>query len=268
MADSLNWGIIGCGNVVEKKSGPSILMAGHSRIVAVMRRDVAKARPFAEAHRIPLCTANAAEVINRPEVDIIYVATPPSSHKEYVLAAARAGKHVLVEKPMGLSAAEDTEMIAACEQAGIELFVAYYRRFHLHVLKMKELVDSGRIGYPVMAQIDFAQPPIPGFNCGCHQHFDVGLVHGQGLRGAHSTRGTVPRTPRQLAQHAVRPMTIIVPPPATHKFGLSRVPDHSTPPLLIPPHRPRPHQPAERQPVRLVTADDGLDDVRCQAGQA
>ena len=166
MADSLNWGIIGCGNVVEKKSGPSLLMAGHSRIVAVMRRDVAKARPFAEAHRIPLCTADAAEVIGHPGVDIVYIATPPASHKEYVLAAARGGKHVLVEKPMGLSAAEDTEMIDACQQAGVELFVAYYRRFHPHVLKMKELVDSGRIGYPVMAQIDFAQPPIPGYDWG------------------------------------------------------------------------------------------------------
>jgi predicted dehydrogenase len=166
MAAALGWGIIGCGNVVENKSGPSILQAGRSHILAVMRRDAEKARPFAEANSVGLCTDDAEAVLAHPDVNIVYVATPPSSHKEYVLAAARAGKHVLVEKPMGLSAVEDREMIAACDQAGVELFVAYYRRFHPHVVKMKELIDAGRIGTPVLAQIDFAQPPIPGYNWG------------------------------------------------------------------------------------------------------
>ncbi|HUT61319.1 MAG TPA: Gfo/Idh/MocA family oxidoreductase [Phycisphaerae bacterium] len=166
MPSSLGWGIIGCGDVVFKKSGPSILQAGGSRIVGVMRREAVKARPFAEANGIGICTADAGEIIGHPDVDIVYVATPPSSHKQYVLASARAGKHVLVEKPMGLSAAEDAEMIAACEQAGVELFVAYYRRFQPHVLKMKELIDSGRIGSPVTAQIDYAQPSAPGYDGG------------------------------------------------------------------------------------------------------
>ena len=161
MSASLGWGIIGCGNVVEKKSGPSILKSGGSRIVGVMRRDAEKARPFAEAVGAALCTAEADEILNHPHVDIVYVATPPSSHKQYVLAAAAAGKHVLVEKPMGLSAAEDQQMIDACRQAGVQLFVAYYRRFHPHVLKMKELIDSGRIGRPTTALIEYAQPPAP-----------------------------------------------------------------------------------------------------------
>lgn len=162
MTALLGWGIVGCGDVVEKKSGPSILHAGGSRIVAVMRRNAALARPFADAHAIGLCTDDAQAVIDHPAVDIVYVATPPASHKQYVLAAARARKHVLVEKPMGLSAAEDQEMIDACRSAGVQLFVAYYRRFHPHVLKMKELIDGGRIGRPITAQIDFAQPSAPG----------------------------------------------------------------------------------------------------------
>jgi len=166
MAESVGWGIVGCGDVVFKKSGPSILQAGGSRIVGVMRRDAAKARPFAEANGISLCTDDAEEVIQHPDVGIVYVATPPSSHRQYVLAAARAGKHVLVEKPMGLSAAEDGDMIDACQEAGVELFVAYYRRFHPHVLKMKELIDSGRIGRPVLGQIDYAQPSAPGYDSG------------------------------------------------------------------------------------------------------
>jgi 1,5-anhydro-D-fructose reductase (1,5-anhydro-D-mannitol-forming) len=162
----LRWGIVGCGEVVEKKSGPAILQAGGSRIAAVMRRDVRRALPFARAHRIPLCTADAGQVVGHPEVDIVYVATPPAWHREYVLAAARAGKHVLVEKPMGLSAAQDEEMVDACRRAGVELFVAYYRRFHPHVLKMKELIDAGRIGRPVAAWVDVAHPPAPGRDWG------------------------------------------------------------------------------------------------------
>jgi predicted dehydrogenase len=160
----LQWGIVGCGNVVENKSGPSILGAGRSRIFGVMRRDVEKARAFARANAVPLCTDKAAEIIEHPDIDIVYVATPPSSHKEYALAAAEAGKHVLVEKPMGMSEAEDREMIMACEEAGVELFVAYYRRFHPHVLKMKELIDGGWIGQPVMGQIDFAQSPATDYD--------------------------------------------------------------------------------------------------------
>ena len=159
MAEPLRWGIIGCGDVVERKSGPSIAQTGGSRIVAVMRREIDKARPFAEANDVAVCTADPGEIVAHPDLDIVYVATPPSSHLEYVLAAAQAGKHVLVEKPMGMSAAQDREMIAACAEAGVELFVAYYRRFPPHVLKMKEVIDSGAIGRPVAAEIDFAQPP-------------------------------------------------------------------------------------------------------------
>jgi predicted dehydrogenase len=161
MSNTLGWGVIGCGDVVFRKSGPSILQADRSRIVAVMRRDPEQCRGFAEAHGIAVCTDDPEAIIGHADTDIVYVATPPSSHRPYVIAAARAGKHVLVEKPMGLSAVEDQQMIDACHQAGVELFVAYYRRFHPHVQKMKELIDSGRIGTPVAAQVDYAQPPAP-----------------------------------------------------------------------------------------------------------
>lgn len=150
----LTWGIIGCGDVVEHKSGPSILQSGRSRISGAMRRNPDAARPFCEANGIGLCTDDASAVLNI--CDIAYIATPPCFHKEYVLQAAAAGKHVLVEKPMGLSAAEDEEMIAACNASGVKLFTAYYRRFHLHAIKMKELIDGGHIGRPLLAQIDFA----------------------------------------------------------------------------------------------------------------
>lgn len=162
MNKTLTWGIIGCGDVVEHKSGPSILQSGRSRISGAMRRNPESARSFCEANGIEICTDSVADVLST--CDIAYVATPPCFHKEYVLQAAAAGRHVLVEKPMGLSAAEDEEMIAACKAAGVKLFTAYYRRFHPHVVKMKELIDSGRIGRPLMAKIDFAVPEKCGYD--------------------------------------------------------------------------------------------------------
>ena len=154
----LNWGIIGCGDVVEHKSGPALLGSAGSRIVAVMRRDLDRARDYARRCGVAVATDDAREVFARPDVDIIYVATPPDSHEEYVLAAAAAGKHVLVEKPMGLSVAQAERMIAACDRTGRQFFVAYYRRFDAHVQKMRGLILDGVIGEPVQAFIDLAKP--------------------------------------------------------------------------------------------------------------
>lgn len=152
----LNWGLIGCGDVVERKSGPSILSSGRSHITGVMRRHPQKARAFCAAHGILLCGDDPEEIINT--CDIVYVATPPSSHKDYAIQAASAGKHVLVEKPMGLSASEDRDMIDVCQTSGVKLFTAYYRRFHPHIQKMKELIGNGALGEVVMAHVDFASP--------------------------------------------------------------------------------------------------------------
>ncbi|HEX9116922.1 MAG TPA: Gfo/Idh/MocA family oxidoreductase [Anaerolineae bacterium] len=142
----IRWGIIGCGDVTEVKSGPGFQLARNSALVAVMRRNAALAEDYARRHGVPRWYADAAQLIHDPEVDAVYVATPPSSHKEYVLACAAAGKPVYVEKPMALDFAQCQEMIAACKTAGVPLFVAYYRRALPRFLKVKELVDRGAIG--------------------------------------------------------------------------------------------------------------------------
>ena len=111
-----------------------------------MRRDANRAKDYAMRHNIPRWYASADELINDREVDAVYIATPPSSHKEYVLKVARAGKPVLVEKPMALSAAECEAMILACQQAGVPLRVAYYRRKLPRFEKMRTIIESGAIG--------------------------------------------------------------------------------------------------------------------------
>jgi predicted dehydrogenase len=158
---TIRWGIIGCGDVTEVKSGPGFQKAHQSELVAVMRRRGDLAEDYAKRHGVSRWYDNAAALINDSEVDAVYIATPPSSHKEYTLMSAAAGKPVYVEKPMALNFAECQEMIAGCRHAGVRLFVAYYRRALPRFLKIKELVDSGAIGDLRFVNITFYQPLAP-----------------------------------------------------------------------------------------------------------
>jgi predicted dehydrogenase len=154
----VRWGIIGCGDVTEFKSGPGFQKAKNSTLVAVMRRNGELAKDYAQRHNVPKWYDDAEALISDPEVDAVYIATPPSFHKEYTLRAAQAGKPVYVEKPMALNSEECQTMIEACKKAGVPLFVAYYRRALERFLKIKELIDSGTIGDVRFVNILFFQP--------------------------------------------------------------------------------------------------------------
>ena len=142
----VRWGVIGVGNVCEVKSAPAMNLVEHSRLVAVMRRDGEKVRAYAQKHQVPKWYTNADDLINDPEVNAIYIATPPHVHAELTKKAAVAGKPVYVEKPMARTYRECQEMIRSCENAGVPLYVAYYRRTLPNFLKIKELVESGAVG--------------------------------------------------------------------------------------------------------------------------
>lgn len=144
--DQVNWGIIGCGDVTEVKSGQAFNKVSNSRLVAVMRRDAEKAADYAKRHNVPKWYANADALINDPDVNAIYVATPPDTHADYAIRAMRAGKPVYVEKPMARTAAECDAMNQVSRETGMPLFVAFYRRALPYFLKVKELVDQGAIG--------------------------------------------------------------------------------------------------------------------------
>ncbi|MDX8345370.1 Gfo/Idh/MocA family oxidoreductase [Rossellomorea sp. YZS02] len=144
--DKVRWGIIGCGDVTERKSGPAFQKVEYSELVAVMRRTGKLAKDYADRHGVPKWYDDADELINDQEVDAVYIATPPGSHMEYTLKAAAAGKPVYVEKPMARNFKECTEMLAACKSAGVPLYVAYYRRGQERFLKIKELLDQNSIG--------------------------------------------------------------------------------------------------------------------------
>lgn len=142
----IRWGIIGCGNVTEKKSGPGFQKAENSELVAVMRRDATLAEDYARRHNVPKWYTNAEALIHDEDVDAIYIATPPSTHKEYAILAARASKPVYVEKPMALNTVECEEMIKACDENDVPLFVAFYRRAMPALLQVKEVIESGALG--------------------------------------------------------------------------------------------------------------------------
>ncbi|HWO12479.1 MAG TPA: Gfo/Idh/MocA family oxidoreductase, partial [Polyangiaceae bacterium] len=143
---TLRWGIIGCGDVCEVKSGPALYKARGSALSLVMRRDAARVRDFAQRHAVPRYTTDADELIGDPQVDIVYVATPPGEHEAYALRVAAAGKPCYVEKPMARSAAECRRMREAFERAGVPLFVAYYRRALPRFAKVHELLAAGTLG--------------------------------------------------------------------------------------------------------------------------
>ncbi len=150
---NINWGIIGVGNVTEVKSGPAFYKVEHSNLVAVMRRNAEKAADYAKRHNVPKWYSNASELINDPNVDAVYIATPPDSHANYAIETMKAGKPVYVEKPMAKNYAECKEMLKVSNETGMPLWVAYYRRTLPAFLKAKELVDSGAIGKPLMVNI-------------------------------------------------------------------------------------------------------------------
>ena len=146
---AIQWGILGCGDVAQRRVAGAIQTAADSELVAVCRRDPSKLQAFSEAFGVERTYSDAASLLADSQLDAIYIATPVNLHCPQTIAAARAGKHVLVEKPMALSVAECDEMVAACEAANVRLGVAYYRRFYPVVARMKELISGGEIGVPL-----------------------------------------------------------------------------------------------------------------------
>ena len=160
--ETIRWGMIGCGGVAEVKSGPALQKANGSALVAVMRRDREKAEDYARRHHVARVYTTAGELIDDPEVDAVYVATPPSSHCELALKAAAAGKPCLVEKPMAMNHGECLQMIEAFRTRQVTLWVAYYRRALPRFLKMRELLREHAIGELTSIHVSVCEPLATG----------------------------------------------------------------------------------------------------------
>jgi len=149
----IRWVVTGAGDVCERKSGPPLYqLPGHS-LLAITRRNAEAGEAFAAKHRCRYID-HVEELFSLSEATAVYVATPHAVHREHTVAAARTGKHVLVEKPMAANTAECDEMIQACREAGVVLGVAYYRRCYPSILRAKELLEQGAIGTLVHIEIN------------------------------------------------------------------------------------------------------------------
>ncbi|MFB9054121.1 Gfo/Idh/MocA family protein [Formosa undariae] len=155
--DKIIWGIIGCGDVAEVKSGPAFYKLEQSELKSVMRRDLSKAEDFAKRHTIKHWYNNASSILEDPEIDAVYIATPPASHLQYTLDAIKAGKHVYLEKPMALNADEAEQIKTALNGAKTKLTVAHYRRHLPAFMKVRELLNNNEIGEVLFADIQILQ---------------------------------------------------------------------------------------------------------------
>ncbi len=156
----INWGIIGCGDVTEIKSGPAFNKVNDSSLVAIMRRDGVKAKDYAQRHEVPKWYDDASLLINDPDVNAIYIATPPSTHETYTIAAIDAGKPVYVEKPMTLNYESALNMTRYAGLKGVKLAVAHYRRAQPLFGKIKQLLEEKVIGDIRFVRLDFFKTPL------------------------------------------------------------------------------------------------------------
>lgn len=159
ISKKIRWGIIGCGNVTELKSGPAYQKTEGFEIVAVMRRNAEKAADYAKRHGIKKYYSNADELINDPEVDAVYIATPPDSHKFYGLKVALAGKPCCIEKPLAPNYDDSLAIHNAFSDKNLPLFVAYYRRSLPRFEKIKSWIDEKCIGEIRHINWLFMRPP-------------------------------------------------------------------------------------------------------------
>jgi len=150
----VKWGIIGCGDVANRKGGPALINVERSELVAVASRTPERAREFAARHGAKRYYRTVEELLSDDEINAIYIATPPNVHCKYTVLAAEAGKHVLCEKPMAMNVRECEEMIRACRRNNVKLMVAYYRRGYPNVQWAKRFIEHDVIGEVVLAKVN------------------------------------------------------------------------------------------------------------------
>ena len=151
----IRYGLIGFGLFAEKAIAPAIRSSSNSELIAIQKRSLAAAESKAKEYSIPLAFDSVEELVSSDKIDAVYIASANSEHCPETLAAARAGKHVLVEKPMALNARECRRMISACRKGGVKLMVGHMLRLSPLVRRMRDIVRSGMLGEVRTARADF-----------------------------------------------------------------------------------------------------------------
>lgn len=159
MMKQINWGFIGCGEVTEQKSGPAFNLNAGSHVMAVFSRSEQKARKYAEKHNIRKWYTDAQALVDDPDVNAIYIATPPAAHATFAIMAMQAGKPCYIEKPLAASYDDCVRINRISEKTGVPCYVAYYRRYLPYFQKVKQMITEGVVGKVLTIQVRFAVPP-------------------------------------------------------------------------------------------------------------
>jgi predicted dehydrogenase len=140
--DKIKWGMIGCGDVTETKNGPGLYKCRDSELFGITNRTIARARDWVKRHGHGRVFESAEELLACPEIDIVYVATTPDTHREFAQQCARAGKHCYLEKPVAPDYEDAVEIQKAFTKANKRIFVAHYRRAMPRIQKIKALIEK------------------------------------------------------------------------------------------------------------------------------
>jgi predicted dehydrogenase len=159
------WGVIGAGGIADRRTIPEgIMPSTRCELAAVMDADGDRVRQVAQKYGVKRATTNLAELLSWDDVQAVYIGTPVYLHAQQAIAAAQARKHILCEKPLAMSAAECRRIVTAAQANGVKLAVGYMMRFHSLHRRLKEMIDQGELGQPVLARASFTcwYPQIAG----------------------------------------------------------------------------------------------------------
>ena len=148
----IKWGVIGCGGIADRRTLPGMMLAGNAELCAVMDADKAAAERIAKKYGAAHAFDNIDDLLSIEEIQAVYIASPVFCHKEQCFAAAKAKKHILLEKPMGITVSEAEEIANVCSKEGVKLGVGFMMRFHSYHQKMRTLIAGGRLGEIVSAR--------------------------------------------------------------------------------------------------------------------
>lgn len=151
----IKWGIIGCGGIADRRTLPGMMLACNAEPYAVMDANIDVANKVKEKYGAKYAFNKYEDILALDEVEAVYIASPVFAHKEQALAAAKAKKHILLEKPMGITLADTKEIIETCEKEGVKLGAGFMMRFHAYHQAIKELIEKGTIGEIVSMRAQF-----------------------------------------------------------------------------------------------------------------
>ena len=160
----VKWGVIGAGGIADRRTLPGMMLSDKCELVAVMEVNGEQSKALAQKYNAKFAYTTADELLSNEEIEAVYIASPVKFHKDQVIAAAKAGKHVLCEKPIAVQMADSASAQAACEDAGVLAAAGFMMRYHSLHRKMREIVTSGKLGQVVScrAQMNCWYPDIPG----------------------------------------------------------------------------------------------------------